>query len=199
MDEYHPPPTYGVPYDPSATFNQAYQSTYPPSNAQANETNFSLNSSSAYSIPGLQAQPASMHPNFVAPFGHLLQQLQDSNILPLPLPSFPPNAFIPQQSDSNPLTVGEPANGSSENEYTPDEELPDHNVNLNGGGPGTLDDHNNKDYRPGSESGEISDEDDQLLDGENPNGRRRGNNMLHAMAQFSSLQPGHSSGKHPFR
>src|SRR5579871_2837229 len=125
MDEYHPPPEYGVPYDPSAAFNQAYQSNYNPSNAQGNQANYNLNSVSGYSIPGLQAQPTSIQPNFTAPFGQLLQQLQDNNLLALPLTSFPPNAFVPQQPHSNPLTAGEPANASSENDYTPDEELPD--------------------------------------------------------------------------
>ena len=94
--------------------------------------------------------------------------------------------------------MGEPANASSENEYTPDEELPDlpdHNSGLNGRGPEALDGHNSKDYRARSESGEISDEERQLLEGENLNGRRRGDNMLHAMAQFSPLKPGHSSGE----
>lgn len=198
MDEYHPPPAYGVPYDPSAVFNQAYQSNYNPSNSQGNEAGYDLNSVSGYSIPGLQAQPAPIQPNFAAPFGQLLQQLQDSNLLALPLTSFPPNAFIPQQLETNPLTVGEPANASSENDYTPDEELPDHNGNLNGRGPETLDGHDSKDYRAHSESGEISDEEDQLLDGERLNGRRRGDNMLHAMAQFSSLKSDHSSGESPF-
>jgi len=199
MDEYHPPPAYGVPYDPSAAFNQAYQSNYNPSNAQENEAGYNLNSVSGYSIPGLQAQPSSIQPNFAAPFGQFFQQLQDSNLLALPLTSFPPNPFVPQQPDSNSLTVGEPVNASSENDYTPDEELPDHNRDLNGSGPEALDGHNNKDYKAGSESGEISDEEEPMLEEESLNGRRRGNNILHAMAQFSTLKPEHSSGKSPFR
>jgi len=198
MDEYHPPPAYGVPYDPTAAFNQAYQSNYNPSNAQGNETSYNLNSGSGYSIPGLQAQPASMHPNLAPPIGQFWQQLQDNNLLTLPL-SFPPNPFVPQQPDSNPLTVGEPANASSENDYTPDEELPDHNGDLTGGGPETLGGPDSKDYRARSESGEISDEEQQLLDGENPNGRRRGDNMLHAVAQFSPPKPEHSASEFPFR
>jgi hypothetical protein len=199
MDEYHPPPAYGVPYDPSAAFNQAYQSNYNSSNTQGNQASYDLNSGSGYSIPGLQAQPASMHPNLAAPFGQFLQQLQDNNLLTLPLTSFPPNPFVPQQPTSNPLTVSEPVNASSENDYTPDEELPGHNGNLNGGGPEALDGHNSKNYRARSESGEISDEVQQLLDGESPNARRRGDNMLHTVAQFSPLNPEHSSGESPFR
>jgi len=199
MDEYHPPPAYGVPYDPSAAFNQAYQSNYNPSNAQGNQASYDLNSGSGYSIPGLQAQPSSMHPNLTAPFGQLLQQLQGNNLHALPLTSFPPIPFVPQQPTSNPLTVSEQVNVSSENDYTPEEELPDHNRNRNEGDPEALDGRDSKDYRARSESGEISEEEQQLLSGESRSGRRRGHNMLHTVAQFSPLNPEHSSGESQFR
>ena len=199
MDEYHPPPAYGVPYDPSAAFNQPYQSNYTPSTAQGNEASYAMSSTSSYSIPGLQAQPASIHPNFATPLGQFWQQLQDSNLLSLPLTSFPPNAVVPQQPDSNPLATGERADTSLENDYTPDDELPDHNRDLNGGDPEVLNSHDGKDYRARSESGEISDGEEQLLGGVSLDGKREEDNMLHAIAQFSSLKPEHLSGESSFR